>query len=211
MLRSFSLLLLVALVSPVSADPPKCQQCPPAVTGQVCPWGGMFGISGSMSVTVEKEKTCPTKAKISNPCAGLIEIMDTTKSPDTFLMAVTALPALGEKGCRALPAVVRNAERLGLLKGLVNGPSTPAHRALLSYVQQVGLTDAPPAPPAPPPPVACYGYSYPTPYAIAPMVPTPPEMVVPPACTAPCKAQTLCVPEKVGPPRVVTPQTDTQE
>jgi hypothetical protein len=212
MLRSFSLLLLVAVVSPVSADPPHPQPCAPDAANQVCPWGGMLRVYGMTCHTIEKEKACSKKVKYGNPCTGLIEIMETTKSPDTFLMAVTALPALGDKGCRALPAVVRNAERLGLLKGLVNGPSTPAHRALLSYVQQVGITDVPPPPvPPPAPPAAYYGYPVPaTTCTPAQMVPPPPADLPPPqVCPAPGPQQTEAAPERLAPPREVSRQNVT--
>jgi hypothetical protein len=132
-------------------------------------------------VPVGKAKPGPKKAKKADPCAELIEILQTTKDTDTFLMAVTALPSLGDDGRRALPAVVRNAARLGLLKGLTDGRWTPAQQALVNYVQQIGGPDGPPPPPV-------YGYGppvAPTPAWAGPLTPPAPPASPPPVVSDP--------------------------
>ncbi len=213
MSRLLSLPLVVVLVSSVGAQTPHPPGAPPVMFSRqfftvmpACP-----GCGGSMAV-------CTATCACCTPCAGLIKIMDTTKDADTFMMAVAALPALEKKGCQALPAVVRNAERLGLLKGLCKETWTPAQHRLMEFVQQINApTDGPPPPvgvPCPPvcayPPAPCANYGY-----AASEAPRPSEMVPPPpACStgSSCplhlwfSAQgTTCpsAPEKLGPPRAV--------
>jgi hypothetical protein len=78
----------------------------------------------------------------------LMEIIRTTDSPDTFTAAVTGL--LGADGAAekryarlAVPVVIRNAERLGLLKGIASAEQiTPAQAELRDYL--VGALPEPP-------------------------------------------------------------------
>jgi hypothetical protein len=51
---------------------------------------------------------------------GLVAILDETKSPDTLLVTVKALADLGPRARSAVPAVIRSAERLGVLKDLLH-------------------------------------------------------------------------------------------
>jgi hypothetical protein len=214
MKRLLALPMLVLLASTVHADPPN-----PPTSGQRIIWlmNGSGGCSGSVSgccpvqLGSSTHAVCPMvalkKAMLANPCAGLIEIMETTKDPDTFLMAVAALPALEKKASQALPVVVKNAERLGLLKGLSQGSWTPAQQRLLGSVQQIGA----PAD-APPPPVVYsqpYGYGAPTQaVAVCPDMgreaPAMPAgmMLPPPSCLShPACYEAPAAPEKLGPPR----------
>jgi|SRR5579884_2110466 len=70
----------------------------------------------------------------------LMEIVRTTDSPDTFMAAVSALlgaegPAEKRFARLAVPTVIRNAERLGLLKGIATADHlTPVQEELLDYL-----------------------------------------------------------------------------
>jgi hypothetical protein len=195
--RCLSLALLAALAAPLNAEPPK------ATGGSACSTHASGLPCCDPMPSIGKTTSGPKKAKVS-PCSGLIEILETTQDPDTFLMAVSALPALGEKGCRALPAVVRNAERLGLLKGLCKGPMTPVQQALLNCLQQIG---APPAPPAPVPPPGGYGYGAPYPVP-TPVMTAPPALGPSSSCVAAPRGEALPMPEEVKP---MTPATQPKE
>jgi hypothetical protein len=50
----------------------------------------------------------------------LILILQETKSPDTFLVTVNALACVGPRAKAAVPAIIRHAERLGLLKDILS-------------------------------------------------------------------------------------------
>ena len=149
--------------------------------------------------------------------------METTKDADTFMMAVAALPALEKKGCQALPAVVRNAERLGLLKGLCKETWTPAQHRLMEFVQQINApTDGPPPPvgvPCPPvcayPPAPCvnYGYAPSVRLGLPRWCPLPPPAPRAAAALCTCGSQPreprVRPPRKSCPPRAVkTPETN---
>ena len=81
----------------------------------------------------------------------LLDIIRTTDSPDTFTAAVAGL--VGADGAAekryarlAVPVVIRNAERLGLLKGIASAQQpTPAQAGLLDYLAGAAA-EAPPAP-----------------------------------------------------------------
>jgi hypothetical protein len=75
------------------------------------------------------------QVKPTKTCAELIDILQDTNDPDTFLLAAFALPSLGEEGRRAIPVVVRHAARLGLLKGLAKGEFTPAQEMLIDCLE----------------------------------------------------------------------------
>jgi len=51
---------------------------------------------------------------------GLVAILDETRSPDTLLVTVKALADLGPRARAAVPAVIRSAERLGVLKDILH-------------------------------------------------------------------------------------------
>jgi len=51
---------------------------------------------------------------------GLVAILEETKSPDTLLVTVKALADLGPRARTAVPAVIRSAERLGVLKDILH-------------------------------------------------------------------------------------------
>lgn len=83
------------------ADPvPQCPNCPN------CP----------ATKTADKAKaTKETKEKLVQE---LVSILNETKSPDTFAVTASCLGMMGHDARPAVPAIIRNAERLGLLKGI---------------------------------------------------------------------------------------------
>jgi Lipopolysaccharide-assembly len=125
MSRYLSLALLAVFFAPLQADEPICRS------------KGGPGCSGCCCETAQSPGSAKPGPKVASPdpCAELIGIMQTTTDADTFLMAAFALSGLGDEGRRALPAVVHNAARLGLLKGFATGEPTPAQQALIECVQ----------------------------------------------------------------------------
>jgi hypothetical protein len=99
-----------ARAEPACADCPKC-------TGHAAPTEAPKARPGSDEEAV----------------AELVAILDGTRSPDTFVAVLVALGRYDEK--TALPAVIRNAERLGLLRGLAAGKTTtPAQQAVAAFL-----------------------------------------------------------------------------
>jgi hypothetical protein len=99
----------------------------------------------------------------------LVTVLDQTKSRDTFCLALPVLTALKGDGRRAIPAVLRNAERLHISRGMrQEGAKWTREQKLVADCLQA-LAGRPGArarpdvfatpPPAPPPPTA---YSSPT-------------------------------------------------
>jgi hypothetical protein len=78
----------------------------------------------------------------------LMAIICTTKSPDTFMAAVAALlgadgPVEKRYARLAVPVVIRNAERLGVLNGLASSEQlTPAQEELLDYLEGAAALSA---------------------------------------------------------------------
>jgi hypothetical protein len=52
--------------------------------------------------------------------AELMDILNETESPDTFLLTLTCLESVEVEPVAVLPALLRNAERLGITEGIVN-------------------------------------------------------------------------------------------
>ena len=129
----------------------------------------------------------------------LINILNTTKSPNTLAATAVALVPVGEPAKKAVPAILRNAERLKVLESLGNPESRKGSVASMLleaiYAIQSGgevgtfvSREGPPLLPPPPPP-PCYGYP-PAPASMCPpaMAPTPNPLVCPcPPGTAPCQ------------------------
>ena len=90
---------------------PLVGQAPPAAVG---------GAPCCVKEEACKEKGCCLPLKKTKDdaevVAELVKILDQTKSGDTFVATLLALSQFEDKS--PLPAVVRNASRLGLLKGL---------------------------------------------------------------------------------------------
>ena len=150
--------------------------------------------------------------------AELVAILDRTKSTDTYLATLLALSQFEDKS--PLPAVVRNAARLGLLKGLTK-EEKPSHAqemigAYLSGEMSVASQVANRGQYSPPPgyPTA-YPMSMPSPYGYPPAcvgqpytnglsVPTP--LYTPPASGY--KPEPVGMPVPCNPP-ATTPPTGT--
>jgi hypothetical protein len=79
---------------------------------------------------------CAAKGGDGELYAELVAILKETESPDTFMAAVTGLMATEGHGKRAIPAVIRSAERLGLLNGIAKQlDATPAQALLQDYFE----------------------------------------------------------------------------
>jgi hypothetical protein len=128
--RVFPLFLLAVLPGLLQAyEPVCCKGC------ASCP--GCCAATQSPGIAKPGPQVKPTKT-----CAELIDILQDTNDPDTFLLAAFAVPSLGEEGRRAIPVVVRHASRLGLLKGLAKGEFTPAQEMLIDCLQMGSRDDA---------------------------------------------------------------------
>jgi hypothetical protein len=92
-------------------------------------------------------KPCPACAD-AKLYAELVGIIKETNSPDMFMVAVTGLMATEDHGRKAIPVVIRNAERIGVLKGIAKEHEpTPVQAALQGYLAAcAGREDAPPTP-----------------------------------------------------------------
>jgi hypothetical protein len=92
-------------------------------------------------------KPCPACAD-AKLYAELVAIIKETNSPDMFMVAVTGLAATEDHGRKAIPVVIRNAERIGVLKGIAKEHEpTPVQAALQGYLAGcASREDAPPTP-----------------------------------------------------------------
>jgi hypothetical protein len=84
----------------------------------------------------DKAKTCCESTKKKDDAevvAELVKILNETKSGDTFVATLMALSQFEDKS--PLPVVVRNAARLGLLKGMSKDENpTRAHQLVGAYL-----------------------------------------------------------------------------
>jgi hypothetical protein len=105
----------------------------------------------------------------------LVAIIKETDSPDTFTAAVAGLMATEGHGKRAIPTVIRNAERLGVLKGLATVPEpTPAQALLQDYFDLcAGRSEDTSAPQTTAVPVPANVYMHPTVVPLPPVMPPP--------------------------------------
>jgi hypothetical protein len=104
---------------------------------------------------------------------GLVAILEQTDSPDTLLVTVKALADLGPRARGAVPAIIRGADRLGLLKGLAHQKGDGEGLAVVRAIEEIlkGNGAGPTAP-------CCYSVVTPaTPPAGVPV----PSLNVPPA------------------------------
>jgi hypothetical protein len=133
----------------------------------------------------------------------LVAILARTKSKDTFVVTVAALGALGTDARDALPDIIENAERLGVLDGVsAPGSSTSAPgQGVLQAVAAIGggfqggfistvstVRGVPPAPVCVPSCPPC------------PSLGVPPTVTPPPCPTPPVTPPTVTLPRSVGGP-----------
>jgi hypothetical protein len=78
--------------------------------------------------------TSSTDAKVIDE---MIAILKETKSEDTFVVTAMALCGMGPEAKRALPQLIRNAERLGLLDGLLGSKTSKGDRETSQHVSEV--------------------------------------------------------------------------
>jgi hypothetical protein len=95
--------------------------------------------------------------------AELVAVMGQTRSKDVYTAAVLALGQMGAEARPALPAILKHAERLGVLEGAFcpAGSKSDQGDVILEAVMAIARGQAAPAgsyPPAPRSPVApaCY-------------------------------------------------------
>jgi hypothetical protein len=201
-----------------TTEPPSPPDCPtPPSEAPACPTKfadarvmlEILKVAGDLSKTADESEI---QAKVVDE---LIHIMNETKSPQTLLATAMALMPMGKKAQPAVPAIIRNAERLKMLQPLKDVNSAKADNAslLLTAVMaiQMDLTFTkemlgipggdnplqrcvvPPAcyPPATPP--GPY-YYYNSPWGV-PQAPTAPYNATgntcPPSCAPPCPTAPL--------------------
>jgi hypothetical protein len=190
---------------------PLVGQAPPsAVAGAPC-----------CKAEICKEMACCSLAKKTKDDAAvvaeLVKILEETKSSDTFVATLVALGQFEDKS--PLPAVVRNAARLGLLKGMCK-ESEPTHpqAMILDYLSgeltaECRHGDRPngaPVPPgyyppcAPPVPVTYMSQPFPQVSTFAPAPPPPPAVNVL-RMTVPCLPAPAPAPEHIAAPKACTP------
>ena len=157
---------------------------------------------------------CPTAGE-DRIVQELVKILDDTSSPQTLLATTLALMPMGKKAQSAVPAIIRNAERLKVFEPLKNMSSAKAENAalvleaILVIQMDMPLTKemlgmpggpfgqmiqiAPPPPPTPlyPPAVPYGAYG---PGLVPPSLPAPAMR-----CPAPCAA-----PEPIAAPKATT-------
>jgi hypothetical protein len=86
----------------------------------------------------------PPSTEEDEVAVELVAILDKTESVDTFVVTLETLAAIRPDYRRAVPAAIRNADRLGLLKGVVtNGRLSKAQEAVLDVLQAYGENGRP--------------------------------------------------------------------
>jgi hypothetical protein len=181
----FGLLALLIPALTVFGEAPKgnasgshaCKSCKSCCQGCCAKCGPAIAASGNNDLVKE-----------------LSAILKETKSPETFVVTVMALSRLGTEAKPAIPGIIRNAERLALLKdigasGDDSGPSKLTQE-IVADIQMIldGTTN--PKTPTP----TTYGYPTVNAYPTYPAPPTPTGYYPPgatfnaPVPQAPCTA-----------------------
>jgi hypothetical protein len=156
-------LTLLAILSTQSwsdepAKPAKCEDCckacglaakKPAESGccdAACPKE-----AGCCAQCAVLSKSGPAKSADEETYEQLAGMVESTQCPDVFVATVTALGSLEGRGKRAMPAVIRTAARLGILKGVSKAETlTPAQEVVMDFLSGCPSRDEA----APTPPVA---------------------------------------------------------
>jgi hypothetical protein len=149
-LISVSLVALLAaqVQSDEPAAKPACGKCCPAqAAAKCCQEAAKCCQEAAAKCCPEAAKCC--EAKCATACspttaaasedealyAELVGIIRETTSRDTFMTAVAGLMATEKGGRRAIPVVIRHAERLGILKGMAcDGEMTPGQQLVHAYL-----------------------------------------------------------------------------
>lgn len=95
-------------------------------------------------------KSGPAKSADEETYDQLLGMVESTPCPDVFVASVTALGSLEGRGKRAMPAVIRSAARLGILKGVAKAETlTPAQEVVMDFLSGCPSRDeAVPVPPS---------------------------------------------------------------
>ena len=161
-------------------------------------------------------KCCPTKAVSVNDqlLQELTTILKETRSRETFVVTVMALSRMGADAKRTVPDIIRNAERLELLKDLAtSGTSSEKPQLTQEIVVDIqAILDGTPNPRTPNAYgyAATYGYpSYPA-YPTGPVYEPTPTGVYAPTCPPSCGTTpqpTTSLPAPAPSSPVATPTT----
>jgi hypothetical protein len=111
-------------------DPPECPKQPPAQgTGGTCPYecpksdpsgpcaSEASPSEGGIAVPYTTASPAPEHKSAAAVVDDLVAVLAETKSKDVYTAAVVALAHLGTDARAALPDILKNAERLGVLEG----------------------------------------------------------------------------------------------
>jgi hypothetical protein len=190
--------LTVFAAGPSSPKRPK----PPPVSIPGC--GSKCGVTPFASTLVP-----PALAPGGDPVVqDLMAILNETSSPDTFMVTTMVLGKMGFAARPALPAIVRNGERLGLFRGLADPNKANGMEVAEAVMESIDLILAVYGAATAPVKPTCYGY------ATTPLGGTPPCIVAPqPAAVgtsvgvgaAPPASSWAQQPAAVGTPVLVSP------
>ena len=114
---AWPVVVLLLATPALPAAPPKAQAG--AVLGS-----GVGACAGSLTgaaVGAPAKKPAAHAAVRATVVQELTAILNETDSAETFVVTAMALEKMGAAARPAVPAIVRNAERLGVLKGLFQG------------------------------------------------------------------------------------------
>lgn len=198
----FALVAAAAVLVPVLAVLAQQPVALPVPTGAYsgCSAGSNCPTATCSTCSKSKETTCDNAKVVTE----LMAILKDTKSPETFLLTATTLCRLGGEAKRALPAIIRNAERLELLDGLLDSNTTADNReaaqAVFEAIEMIldkkgggKRSRACTTPAIAPAPAASYGY--------APLVPAVPGTIAPAAPGSTYNAPTpSCCPAPLASP-----------
>jgi hypothetical protein len=98
-------------------------------------------LAGTASAYEPAKPSKPATTKVApdepDDATELLTLMNETESPDTFLIAVEALAGLEPERKGLIAAVVRNADRLGLLKGVASGKVTEHQEVITKMLEKL--------------------------------------------------------------------------
>ncbi len=98
--------------------------------------GAVAGATVGQSVYYTPATASPSPAEVNREIVKeLVDILGSTESPTTFALTVMALEQLGEPAKPAVPAIIRNAERLKIFSGasaMVHPNAVPSKKQQLA-------------------------------------------------------------------------------
>jgi len=105
----------------------------------VLTFGFVLAVSASAYEPAKPTASAPKAVKSADPddVAELLAMLDETESADTFLVTLEALVGIEPERKGLLVAVIRNADRLGLLKGLSTGKLISGQEVLADAITKL--------------------------------------------------------------------------